>query len=120
MPKILIAGVEHELVQRQPALLPGAPVSVAGVKLTMPAPLYARQLETVELQAKYAAGEISHGDVAKHELSVLVGTLRRNYPALPDSWVQEWDTHDIWRMREAMIKANQPPEEEATGEPASR
>lgn len=120
MPTIQIGGKGVELVPRQPALLPGAPVTVAGTKLTMPAPLYARQLETVELQEAYEAGTVSHRDVAKQELLVLVETLRRNYPKLPDTWVREWDTHDIWRLRTAMIEANHPPAEESSGEPQSR
>lgn len=119
MPKILIGGTAHDLAQRKP-LLPGAPVTVAGTKLSMPAPLYARQLETVELQEQYDAGQVSHRDVAKHELDVLVSTLRRNYPELPDEWVREWDTHDIWRLREAMVKANHPPAEDTSGEQGSR
>jgi hypothetical protein len=120
MPQITIDGKSVALVERTPALRPGIEVVVQGVDLVMPAPLYALQLQHLEQQAAHANGEMDPGTIARLELDAFVRTLRRNYPALPDAWVAEWDTADIWRLRAAYVQASQPPAEETSGEPESR
>ena len=119
MREILIAGKPFSLEERVP-LRVGAPVTVQGVELVFPPPLYALQLDQLDLQARHAAGEVEHKALATSELTILVSTLRRNYPNLPDEFVAEWDTADIWRLREALIKASTPPEDPASGEAPSR
>lgn len=120
MPQITIDGKNVALVERAPALRPGIAVVVQGVELIMPAPLYALQLRHLEQHAARAKGELDPGAIARLELDAFVGTLRRNYPDLPDAWVAEWDAADIWRLRGAYVQASQPPAEETSGEPASR
>lgn len=120
MPQITIGGNCVPLTERSPALRPGVDVVVQDVRLVMPAPLYALQLHHLEQQAARANGNMEPGAIAQLELDAFVNTLRRNYPDLPDGWVAEWDTADIWRLRTAYVQASQPPAEETSGEPASR
>lgn len=119
MPTITINGKAVSLAERTPRLRAGADVTVAGTRLVMPPALYTRQLATIDRQAAYAEGRISAAEIAKAELDDLVATLRRNYPELPDEWVDEWDTADIWALREALIKASTPPQDTASGETPS-
>lgn len=119
MREILIAGQPFQLEERVPLRF-GADVTVQDVKLVMAPPLYAMQLDQLDLQARHAAGEVEHKALATSELAMLVSTLRRNYPNLPDTFVAEWDTADIWRLREAFIKASTPPEDPSSGEVPSR
>lgn len=119
MLKIKIDGKEVALVARQP-LREGAQVVVQGVKLMMPPPLYSLQLSFLQLEKIRASGDGDPEALARGELDGYVTTLRRNYPDLPDAWVGEWDTADIWRIRLAYAKASQPPAEEGLGEGESR
>ncbi|AOZ05964.1 hypothetical protein [Cupriavidus malaysiensis] len=120
MATIRIAGQEHDLEAAKPLREGSQPVTLQGTRLMMPPPLYTLQLAMIDVQAGYAAGTVSAKEMAEQELGSLVATLRRNYPGLPDAWVAEWDARDIWALRTAYIQAGQPPQEDGSGEPASR
>lgn len=112
MVTINIDGKEIQLTERQP-LRPGAPVTVDGVLMEMPPPLYARQLNGMKFEAEYHAGQRTGQEMAEVELEGFVATLRRNYPDLPDAWIQQWDARDIWALRTAYIAAANPASEVA-------
>lgn len=103
---ITVAGAVVEVDALDP-LRPGISVTANGVSLTVPPPILLKTLEFTEALEKMSKGELSASGFGKVRCAWIEGTLRRNYPDLPQAWFDELDVVEYQTLEDALQRASQ-------------
>lgn len=101
-----IGGEAIVVVARTP-LLRGREVTIDGVKLVVAAPLLAKLLEFTEALEALTEGSMKSSEFARVRRDMIVETVRRNYPLLPDGWFAERDALEYQELEDALKQAAQ-------------
>ncbi|QBQ98170.1 hypothetical protein [Paraburkholderia pallida] len=102
---ITVDGQPIEVEPRVP-LRPGALATANGVKLVVAAPLLVKALEFTEALERLSDGKMQPSEFGKVRREFITHTVRRNYPALPQSWFDELDTTDYQSLEQALQEAS--------------
>jgi len=104
--KLNVGGAVVTVATRS-TLLRGREVVIDGTKLVVAAPLLTKLLEFTEALEALTDGRMKSSEFGRLRRDMIVETVRRNYPELPDAWFAERDSIDYQEMEDALKRAAQ-------------